>query len=476
MGASLPSVDRSRAPDPSDQGGFPRVTDSQSDAARTVGVTGATGFVGRELVPRLMEAGYIVRRLGRHPETFNSLEGVEDRRFDLDDERPDAAALVGVDTIFYLVHAMGGGGGFAARDRAYAERFVGAARTAGVRHVIYLGGLYPKGTALSEHLASRREVGDILRRGCGALHVRAGIIIGPGSASFEMMCDLVRRLPVMVTPRWVGNRCQAVELSDAIAALVGAVDVAGNREIDLAGPDVLTYREMLQRMALALGVRRRLIIGVPVLTPRLSAHWLRFVTSVSLPVARALVESLRHDALADGSDLFTEVSLVACGFDEAVRRALANRPHIVHSAHTAFWDGRRYHVTQRFQLSEATRRDLHLLGRIDEELRRLTSRLAPGVLRWHGDELRLAGWTLFRLGPPVHDAATWQRTIEGGWLVANPGGVLRFSCQNSPLGPVIEASLSGYSPRLPRTAYVLVQERLHRILVTSAVHRALLTS
>jgi len=309
-----------------------------------------------------VEAGYIVRRLGRHPETFDRVEGVEDRRFDLDDERPDEAALVGSTRPSYLVHAMGGGGGFAARDRAYAQRFVGAARTAGVRHVIYLGGLYPMGTALSQHLASRRDVGDILRRGCGALHVRAGIIIGSGSASFEMMCDLVRRLPVMVTPRWVGNRCQAVELTDAVSALVQAVDVAGNREIDLAGPDVLTYREMLQRMALALGMRRRLIIGVPVLTPRLSAHWLRFVTSVPLPVAQALVESLRHDALADGSDLFAEVSLVPCGFDEAVRRALANRPHIVHIGHTSFWDGRRYHLTQRFQLSATARCDSRLLG------------------------------------------------------------------------------------------------------------------
>ena len=338
--------------------------------------------------------------------------------------------------------------------------------------MIYLGGLYPKGTALSQHLASRREVGDILRRGCGALHVRSGIILGAGSASFEMMCDLVRRLPVMVTPRWVGNRCQAVELTDAIAALVRAVDVPGNREIDLAGPDVLTYREMLQRMALAMGLRRRLIIGVPVLTPRLSARWLRFVTSVPLPVAHALVESLRHDALADGPDLFAEVSLVPCGFDEAVRRALADRAHIVHVAYTAFWDGPRYRLTQRFQLSATARCDSRLLGRIDEELRQLTSRLALGVLRWHGDELRLAGWSLLRLGSPVHDAATLQRTIDGGWLVAAPGGALSFSCQPSSAGPVIEARLSGYSPRLPRRAYVLVQGPVHRTLVTSAVRRA----
>jgi hypothetical protein len=338
---------------------------------------------------------------------------------------------------------------------------------------VYLGGLYPHGTALSEHLASRREVGDILRHGCGALHVRAGIIIGAGSASLEIMCDLARRLPIMVTPRWVGNRCQAVELTDAVCALVRAVDVTGDREIDLAGPDVLTYREMLQRIAQATGLRRRMIIGVPVLTPRLSAHWLRFVTSVPLPVARALVESLRHDAVADGSDLFAEVGLVPCSFDEAVRRALANRPALVHGTHTAFWDGRRYHLTQRFQLSATTRCDSRLLGRVDQELHQLTPRLAPGVLRWHGDELRLVGWSLLRLGPPALDMAMLQRTIDGGWLVATPGGVLSFSCQHGSGGPVIEAGLSGYAPRLPRIAYVLVQAPLHRALIASAIRRAL---
>lgn len=458
--------------------GRPGVMDSwtSSAAPRTVAVTGATGFVGRALVPGLVQAGYTVRRLGRHIVTVDAFEGVEDRRFDLDDQCPDATALAGVDTAFYLVHAMGVGRGFAGRDRAYAQRFANAARTAGVRHVVYLGGLYPRGTTLSQHLASRREVGDILRRTCGALHVRAGIIIGSGSASFEIMRDLARHLPVMVTPRWVGNRCQAVELTDAIAALVRAVDLAGNREIDLAGPDVLSYREMLQRMALSLGLRRRVIIGVPVLTPRLSAHWLRFVTSVPLPVAQALVESLRYDAIADGPDLFAEVGVRPCGFDEAVRRALANRPHIVRSAHTAFWDGRRYHLTQQFQLSAGARCDSQFLGRIDEELHRLTPQIALGVPRWHGDDLRVAGWSLLRLGPPVHDHKALRRTIDGGWLVADPGGVLSFACGQSPEGPVIQASVSGYSPRLPRRAYVKLQERVHRTLVTFAVRRAMSTA
>lgn len=173
-------------------------------ASRIVAVTGSTGFVGRALVPGLLEAGYAVRRLSRHPAAFLPLEGVEDRRLDLDDEEPGATALAGVDTVFYLVHAMSGGAGFAGRDRAYARRFARAARAAGVRHVVYLGGLYPREVALSPHLASRREVGEILRRECGALHVRAGIVIGSGSASFEIMHDLVQRLPVMVTPAGSG--------------------------------------------------------------------------------------------------------------------------------------------------------------------------------------------------------------------------------------------------------------------------------
>ncbi|GEM_PF-304654 len=439
---------------------------------RIVAVAGATGFVGRALVPRLVQAGFAVRRLSRHPEALRSLEGVDDRRFDLDDEHPDSAPLAGVDTAFYLVHAMGEGQGFASRDRAYAHRFADAARVAGVRHVIYLGGLYPRGTALSEHLASRREVGKILQRECGALHVRAGIIIGSGSASFEIMSDLVRRLPVMVTPRWVGNNCQPIELSDAVNALVRAIGVPGDREVDLVGPEVLTYREMLERMGRALGLRRRVIIDVPVLTPRLSAHWLRFVTSVSLSVARALVESLRHDAVADGDDLCAEVRVRPCGFDEAVRRALADRPRVVGAVTERRWEGRRYNLTQRFQLSAGARCDARLLARIDEESQRLTQRVAVGLLRWHGNDLRLAGWLLIRLGPWEQVGSVRRHSIDGGWLVADPGGEISFACLEGRDGPVVEASLSGYAPRFPRPVHELLQERVHRALIASSVRRA----
>ncbi len=437
-------------------------------APRTVAVIGATGFVGRALVPRLVDAGYAVRRLGRRFDS-SAPPGVEDRRFDLDDEEPDSVALSGVDTVYYLVHAMSGGPGFAGRDRAYAQRFARAAGAAGVRHVIYLGGLYPRAMTLSQHLASRREVGSILQRECGALHVRAGIIIGAGSASFEIMRDLVRHLPAMVTPRWVSNRCQAVELSDAISALVRAVDIAGDREVDLAGPDVLTYREMLMRTAATLGLRHRPIIEVPVLTPRLSAHWLRFVTSVPLPVAQALVESLRHDAVADGTDLFAEVGLAPCGFDEALRRTLAQRGHIVTTTVERGWRNDRYQLSQRFQLSASTRCGADLPRRIDEELHRLTPRVALGVPHWRGDDLRLAGLSLLRLGPAVHDADVCRRTIEGGWLAAHRGGTLSFECSEGVDGPVVVATLKGYAPRLPRAAYALLQEPLHRTLVASAV-------
>lgn len=449
------------------------MTTSSAAARRTVAVTGATGFVGRALVPRLVEAGYAVRRLARRPEALTPLDEVGDRRFDLDDPEPDPEAMAGVDTVFYMVHSMSAGPGFAARDRTYAHRFATAARAAGVRHVIYLGGLYPREPVLSQHLASRREVGEILQRECGGLHVRAGIIIGSGSASFEIMLDLVTHLPAMITPRWVGNRCQAVELSDALEALVRAVDIPGNRQVDLVGPDVLTYREMLERMGRALGLRHRLIIDVPVLTPRLSAHWLRFVTAVSLPVAQALVESLRHDAIADGNDLFAEVGIQPCGFDEALRRALAKRPRIVGTTVERAWDGRRCNLTQRFQLSAATHCDEALLARIDGELHQLTTWVGLRLLRWRGDDLRLAGRSMLRLGPPRYAAGTQQRSIEGGWLAADAGGVLWFSCEHGRQSPVIAARLSGYAPRLPRMAYLLVQERMHRALVRSAIRRTL---
>ncbi len=438
-------------------------------------VAGASGFVGRALVPGLVRAGYTVRRLARRPAALVPMEAVENLHFDLDDLTDLDVALRGVDTAFYLVHAMGAGDAFASRDRVYAHRFATAARVAGVRHVVYLGGLSPREEILSEHLSSRREVGEILRRECGALHVRAGIIIGPDSASFRIMDDLVRRLPAMVTPRWVNNRCQPVDISDVTATLVRSVAVPGDREVDLAGPDVLTYRDMLERLAAAIGLRRRLIVGVPVLTPGLSARWLRFVTSESLPVAKALVQSLRHDAVADGVDLCAEVGVHPCGFDDAIRSALAGRRRVVRANVERRWDGRRYSLTQRFEMTPAVVCDRRLLERVDANLRRLSLAVLLHTVRWHGDELRLGPWPLLRLSrrsdlggdPPII-----TRAIDGGALAARPGGELVVGCRPDLGGHVVEARLVEYAPRLPWLAYLLVQAPLHRLLVKRAVHRA----
>ena len=440
-------------------------------------MAGAGGFVGRALVPELSRAGYAVRRLARNPaalEPAGDEGGVEDVAFDLDEPAPPVAALSGVDTAFYLVHAMGAGAGFAERDRTYAERFAAAARAAGVRHVVYLGGLHPRTMPLSEHLRSRQEVGDILRTGCGALHVRAGIIIGRGSASFEIMRDLVRRLPVMVTPRWLRNSCQVIELGDAVAALVAAVDLPGGREVDLAGPEVLTYREMLLRLADLTGRRRPLIVDVPVLTPGLSAHWLRFVTSVSLPVAQALVQSLRHDALADGADLCAEAGIRPCGFDEAVRRAIAAAPSVTALAVQRSWDGPRYSLRQGFRISPGTPVDRRLLEAVESNLRRTTRLSTLGVLRWRDGDLHLGPWSLIRLGAAgwsAGDGGTVARTILGGSLAGTPGG--RLVVHGRPRDGGVDVSLVGFTPRLGRTRlYTRLQEPLHRSLVERAVRRA----
>jgi uncharacterized protein YbjT (DUF2867 family) len=297
---------------------------AHADFFSPVAIAGAGGFIGRRLVRRFARDGTAVRALMRHPAAPIANEEVAP--FDLADQAVvEEAALESVRTAYYLVHAMSEGSDFAARDREYARRFAAAARRARVAQVIYLGGLYPRGAArLSPHLQSRREVGDILMGECGAMVVRAGIIMGRGSAAFEIMRSLVTHLPLMITPRWVSSRCQPIDANDAIEALARARAHHAAREVDLAGPDALTYRAMLGAAAAELGLHR-IIIPVPVFSPGLSSHWLRFITDVPLPVARALVESLHQDAVADGPDLCAEVGVSPIGFRVALKRALAEQ-------------------------------------------------------------------------------------------------------------------------------------------------------
>ena len=266
-------------------------------------VTGATGYIGGRLVSRLLDRGLTVRCLARDP---RKLDGVPWRRQvevvggDAS-SRPDVAgALDGVEVGYYLIHSLAGVG-FEDADRRAAQAFAAAAGAAGTRRLVYLGGIDPGGTELSPHLRSRRDVGRILAdSGVPTIELRAAMILGSGSASFEMLRYLAERLPVMVTPRWVRNRVQPIAVRDVLRHLVDAAlapdGTAG--PFDVGGPDVLTYQDLMQRYAAIVGLPRRLIIPVPVLTPRLSGYWVNLVTPVPNRLARPLVESLRHEMVA----------------------------------------------------------------------------------------------------------------------------------------------------------------------------------
>lgn len=290
-------------------------------------VTGASGYIGGRLVDALLASGVSVRAMSRNPERLSELarRGVEVVRGDVLDRRSLREALRGVGEAYYLVHSMGAAQSrrsFAEYDRYAAQNFAFAASH--LSQVIYLGGLGRADDTLSPHLRSRQEVGEILRAGVAPTTVlRAGMVIGRGSASFTMLLSLVRRLPVMITPRWVENRTQPLAIADAIGYLQAA---RGNphtfgRSVDIGGPDVLTYREMMQRTARILG-RRRLIIGVPVLTPTLSSYWVELVTPVPLELAQPLIEGLRNDTVVQ-DDLSRHVMPIPLThFDDAVRAAL----------------------------------------------------------------------------------------------------------------------------------------------------------
>lgn len=278
-------------------------------------VTGATGFVGSHLVPTLLRAGHDVVAATRRPETYDG--PVPAVGLDLDEAATIGPALDGVDVAYYLVHGMESEA-FVERDAAAARAFAAAAKAGGTK-VVYLGGL---GSDASPHLASRHEVSRLLRDGCDAVELRAAMVIGRGSASFEILRQLVDRLPAMVCPRWVNTRCQPIALDDVLVYLAAAPDLPPGA-YDLGGRDVLTYREMLLAYARIAG-KRRLILTVPVLTPRLSSLWLGLVTDQPPSIARPLAEGLSVEVVVeDGNAIRALVDHEPLGFEEAVRRALA---------------------------------------------------------------------------------------------------------------------------------------------------------
>jgi uncharacterized protein YbjT (DUF2867 family) len=288
-------------------------------------VTGATGYVGGKLAKALSGCPYRVRCLVRDPQKLPQavLDNAEVVQGNVLEPNSVAVALEAIDTAFYLIHSMAAGGNFAERDRLAANHFVQAAKSAGVKRIIYLGGLGDE-QDLSAHLASRQEVGRIFAKsGITTLEFRASIIIGVGSISFEMIRTLVEKLPVMVTPRWVRTEAQPIAIEDVIGYLLEAIEVPleKSRIFEIGGPERISYKGLMVEYARQQHLRR-LMLPVPVLTPYLSSLWLKFVTPLYVRIGRALIEGIRNPTVVKDSSALTTFSVKPQTISEAMRRSL----------------------------------------------------------------------------------------------------------------------------------------------------------
>ena len=294
-------------------------------------VAGATGYIGSRLVPRLLAAGHQVVCLARTPAKLDDRpwrDRVEVRRCDVMIADDVERALEGCDAAYYLIHSMGEQADFADADRTAAENFARGAEVNRLQRIVYLGGL---GGAedLSDHLASRQEVGGVLAGGATPVtELRASVVIGAGSVSFEMLRYLTEVLPVMVTPRWVETRTQPIAIRDVLTYLVAVLDDDARSVVyEIGGPDVVTYREMMQLYADVAGLRRRVIVPVPVLTPRLSSLWIGLVTPLPSGVARPLVDSLRNEVVVE-DDAAVKFGVDTLPLREAIEHAPVSYTHL----------------------------------------------------------------------------------------------------------------------------------------------------
>lgn len=305
-------------------------TNSASDLPRLV--FGASGYIGSNLIPRLLATDIPVRACSRYPEVLaaHNWPGVEIMAADALKPVTLATALNGIGIAYYLVHSMGAGHNFAELDREAAANFATAAAVAGVQRICYLGGLVPE-DAVSEHIISRRDTGNVLRQGSVPVtEIRAGIIIGPGSAAFEVIRDLVYHLPIMLTPRWVQALSTPIALDNLLEYLVTAPTLTATAGgiYDVGGAEVVTYGAIMRIVAEASGLRPPWIIPVPVLTPRLSSYWLRLVTSVPTNIARALIEGLKHDFVANSAVIEKLVPQPLLNVRAAIDAALATERNV----------------------------------------------------------------------------------------------------------------------------------------------------
>ncbi len=295
---------------------------------RPVLVAGATGYIGGRLVRELLRAGHPVRCLARSPHKLDAASWRDDVEIvagDVTDPAGTAAAMAGCRAAYFLVHAIGEGPDWERTERAGARAFQQAAADARLEQIVYLGGLGGADADLSPHLASRREVGRILADGpVPVTELRAAVIIGSGSASFEMLRNLVEVLPAMVTPKWVDTRCQPIAVRDVLAYLTGVLDLEGarGRVLEVGGPDVLTYREMMRQYAEVARLPRRLVIPVPVLSPRLSSLWIGLVTPLPTSLARPLVDSLVNEVVVHDPAITELLPRRLLSYRESVELAL----------------------------------------------------------------------------------------------------------------------------------------------------------
>ncbi len=303
--------------------------DDISPPAKPVLVAGATGYIGRRLVKELIDTGHQVRAIARNPAKLADEDWadlVDIVQGDVLNPLSLANAFKGIGGAYYLVHSIGGEGDWEDRDRRAAANFRDAAADAGASQIIYLGGLGDDaGSSLSPHLHSRHEVGQILALGpVPTTELRAAVVIGAGSASFEMLRHLVEVLPVMVTPKWVETKCQPIAVRDVLAYLLGVLDepAALNSVLEIGGPDVLTYRQMMDGFAKCAGLRKRIIVTVPVLSPSLSSRWVGLVTPLPADLARPLIDSLVNEVVVRHHEIDEIVPRKPLTYVESVNNAL----------------------------------------------------------------------------------------------------------------------------------------------------------